>query len=811
MKLRDRAAVAGAISLIAASAIQSAHAAERNDVVAGTGQKGLSGDGGPAMQAMLNLPQGVVAAPGGYLFIADTDNGAIRRVGPDGLITPVGAASGPTGMAIDAAGNLYVAEHAGHRVLQIRPDGGVERFAGTGVPGYSGDGGRADRAQINWPSALAVDPEGGLYIADTANHRVRYVDSTGVIHTVAGTGLPQSGGDGGPAVNSQLHSPYGLALDRAGNLYISEWEGNRIRRIDRAGVITTYAGTGAAGFAREGSASAARLNGPRGLAIDWDGSLVVAEHWNNHIRKISRQGVISTVLGDDGSLHGPSDVCLDGAGNLYAADSWNHRIVKLGGKMSGGILAGSPFPQRLAGPIAGDVLPAAVLMSVAHDYEGYVQGLPGVLCEPGGARSTITFEGLGDAPLDKYDALIVPHTGSYYLPYQPAELAKIDDFVRKQGGGLVLVGSASKWDGDAARRRDGRFPINSLSEPFGIRFTSDGEPGARTGVGASGSISAVPVWAKSIGAGLRSRVDALVLSTARPEFVVRDAEGHIVLAGLTAGAGRVLAMATVPNDLMESAQKHRDLRAALTGALNWVRAGRIRHAFSPTASRILPGRVTRVDKFTVYSSLLVPDANAEEMAQAVADTCRAVRGCLGIDWRDSLKDVHVILVQTIGGNMGGDEMQIGIRDGRYQTCKDAAHELGHEWDAPGAMPGGFHEGWAEYVSCLARKRLGFEVESAASLKAYIDSVRREDPNLNRIDLTTADANSGGAIAKAVYVLASLSDHYGPDFTPRFIRVYREYVTAHEGLCPMRTFVGLLSRAAGGDLSSWFRSLNTSGL
>ena len=325
--------------------------------IAGTSQSGFSGDGGPAVAAELNFPEDVAIDGSGYLYIADTANHRIRRVDPSGTIATVAGTgeegfsgdgapavsaqlSGPKGVAVDGAGNLYIADSANHRIRRITPFGIIATIAGTGEAGFSGDGGPAVAAQLSNPQGLTPDGAGNLYIADTENHRIRRIDTSGTITTLAGTGRWGFSRDGGPAVTTQLGGPKGVAVDGAGNVYITDADNNRIRRVDASGIITTIAGTGERGFSGDGSpAVQALLAFPQGVAIDRAGNLVFADADNNRIRRVDSSGTITTFAGtgewgfsgDNGPavqarLRNPDGVAVDGSGNLYIADTGNHRI-----------------------------------------------------------------------------------------------------------------------------------------------------------------------------------------------------------------------------------------------------------------------------------------------------------------------------------------------------------------------------------------------------------------------------------------------------------------------------------------------------
>jgi len=274
--------------------------------VAGTGEAGFSGDGGPATKARLDFPNAAAVDREGNLYIADGLNYRIRKVDNDGIITTFagtgearhsgdgGPATSaqlkePACMVFDAHGNLYVADYTS--VRKIDPSGTITTVAGTGRFGFSGDGGPANKTKLT-ASDIALDGKGDMYISDTENNRIRMVDRDGIIHTVAGTGKEGYSGDGGPATKAALALPIGIALDREGNLYIACHHNSRVRKVDRNGTITTVAGTGEMGFNREkGLARKVMLNQPWGLFFDDDsGDLYIADAFNSRIRALRLDG-----------------------------------------------------------------------------------------------------------------------------------------------------------------------------------------------------------------------------------------------------------------------------------------------------------------------------------------------------------------------------------------------------------------------------------------------------------------------------------------------------------------------------------------
>ncbi len=329
--------------------------------VAGTGTGGYraSDDGAAATAAQLNAPAGVAADGSGNLYIADKDNNRIRKVdastgnistfaGGGSALGDGGAATAaqldqPEAAALDGSGNLYIADTQEDRIRKVDAStGNISTVAGGGSSFFGiGDGGPATSAYVNEPVGVIADGSGNLYIAVSRGHRIRKVDTAGVITTIAGTGTGGFSGDGAAAASAQLNTPYGAALDGSGNLYIVDGNNNRIRKVDTAGVITTIAGGGSA-LGDGGPATSAQLNNPADAALDAAGNLYIADFGNHRIRKIDTAGVITTIAGtgaggfsgDGGApaeaqLNGPFGVALDGAGNLYIADRNNNRIRKV--------------------------------------------------------------------------------------------------------------------------------------------------------------------------------------------------------------------------------------------------------------------------------------------------------------------------------------------------------------------------------------------------------------------------------------------------------------------------------------------------
>ena len=327
------------------------------------GQRGFSGDGGPATAAALRAPRTMEADAQGNLYIVDTENHRLRKVDSAGNITTVagtGAAGysgdngpataarldNPHGVAADAAGNVYIADSPNQRIRKISPAGIITTVAGTGSSGYNGDGIQATAARLNYPKGVEVGPDGALYIGDANNHRVRRVDlSTGVITTVAGSGTRGATGDGGPATAARLNTPRNVAFAADGDLFIADDQNFKVRRVDAAtGTIFTVAGTGVSGYSGDGgSATGARLNQVRDLAVDGAGNLYIADEKNHRIRRVDTAGIIRTFAGTgvagfsgDGGpatsarIRAPRGVAVDRSGRILIGDTANHVIRRVG-------------------------------------------------------------------------------------------------------------------------------------------------------------------------------------------------------------------------------------------------------------------------------------------------------------------------------------------------------------------------------------------------------------------------------------------------------------------------------------------------
>ena len=335
--------------------------------VAGNGTSGFSGDGGAATSASLGYPQEITVDSDGNLFIADTGNQRVREVvKATGIIVTVagtgaygfsgdgGAATSavldvPRGMTVDTSGNLYIIDAGNERIREVvKATGIIMTVAGNGGLGFSGDGGAATNAWLCRPTGITIDSSGNLYIADTDNNRIRKViKATGTIISVAGNGSSGMSGDGGAATKASVLSPYGIAVDSSGNLYLGDSSNNRIRMVAQAtGTIMSVAGVSGDG----GQATGTSISHPRGIAVDSVGNLYIADAENQRIREVVKAtGKMITFAGNgivgfygDGGvassamLSYPQGIAVDSADNLYIADTGNEcvrEVVKATGKI----------------------------------------------------------------------------------------------------------------------------------------------------------------------------------------------------------------------------------------------------------------------------------------------------------------------------------------------------------------------------------------------------------------------------------------------------------------------------------------------
>jgi sugar lactone lactonase YvrE len=309
---------------------------------------------GTAGTATFFTPYGVAVDTGGYAYVADQANLRIRKITPTGVVSTLAGtgASGATngtgdtatfsnlcGVAVDQSGHVYVADTFNHLIRKISPAGVVSTLAGTaGYAGAVNDTGTA--AKFNNPNGVAVDNSGYVYVADTYNNQIRKISPTGVVSTLAGASL--SGSENGTGTAARFYYPYGVAVDKNGTVYATDYNNQLIRKISPAGVVSTLAGVTYSMGSANGTGGTATFLNPFGVAVDDNGYLYVSDYNNHQIRKISPTGVVSTLAGLGGELGGyaegsissarfnnPTGIALDTSGNVYVADSNNNRIRKI--------------------------------------------------------------------------------------------------------------------------------------------------------------------------------------------------------------------------------------------------------------------------------------------------------------------------------------------------------------------------------------------------------------------------------------------------------------------------------------------------
>lgn len=548
------------------------------------------GDGGPATSAQLGGPKGVAVDGAGNVFIADTSGARIRRVDMTGIITTV-AGSGdygfagdgmlainaqlkvPHAIAIDAIGNLYIADTMNDRVRRVDLGGIITTVAGTGLfGGSSGDGGPATMAQLTAPGGVAVDGAGRVYITDSVNDRVRRIDTSGIISTVAGGGMP--GPLGGAATSAPLSAPLSVAADGLGNFYVADQNEHRVRRIDAMGVITTVAGTAVGGFSGDGGpATSAQLQGPQGVAIGSLG-LYIVDTGNHRIRRVDANGVITTIAGsgggngqfrdDDGGpatsaqLNLPSDVAIDGIGNVYIADTFNQRIRRVDTNGVITTIAGSGPGGTGGGGFGGDGGPGTGAQ-LNSPYGVGVDGLGNVYIadtfnhrvrrvDAAGTITTVAGTTLGFSG-DGFPATGAQLASPHDVAVDAVGNLYIADFVNHRvrrvyattGVITTVVGTdapGDSGDGGAATSAQLNFPTSVAVDSLGALYVADSTNLRIRRVDPSGSITTAAGSVEPVGMGPRAQA-----RLADPRALVLTAPFALVAGG---SSGTVQASRATP-------------------------------------------------------------------------------------------------------------------------------------------------------------------------------------------------------------------------------------------------------------------------
>ena len=391
--------------------------------VAGKSGSGYSGDGSAATNANLCSPYSVTFDVFSNLYIADGGNNRIRMVDTNGIITTVAGKSGsgysgdggaatnaklysPSGVALDALGNLFIADQGNNRIRMVDTNGIITTVAGKSGSGYSGDGGAATNANLAVPSGVAFDVFGNLYIVDGGNNRIRKVDTNGIITTMAGKSGSGYSGDGGAATNANLYSPYGVTFDAYGNLFIADDNNNRVRKVDQNGIITTVAGRiGGGSYSGDGGAATnANLFFPSGVTFDASGNLFIADTLNQRIRKVLQYAGYPTLT----------------IGNIGVTNAGNYTVVVTS---SYGSVTSSIATLALAFPPVITNQPASLIAAVGSspsfsvsvagtapfDYEWYFAGTNLV---QSGTNSTLTLPNVSTNNAGNYMVMVTNNYGS---------------------------------------------------------------------------------------------------------------------------------------------------------------------------------------------------------------------------------------------------------------------------------------------------------------------------------------------------------------------------------------------------------------
>jgi trimeric autotransporter adhesin len=420
----------------------------------------------------------------------------------------------PYGVLRDSSGNTYVSDTYAQRIRKIASTGIISTFAGTGIAGYNGDGGPATSAQVFYPIGMALDPAGEVIFADTGNNRVRKIDLSGNVSTIAGNGTAGYTGDGGPATQASLDGPNYVTYDAAGNLYISDRYNNVVRKVDTTGIITTYAGNGTAGFCGDGGpATSACLNAPKGLTTDSSGDLYITDGLNVRIRGVNAAGTISTIAGNgqkgfsgDGgpatsaAIGNPLDVSYK-SGVLYISNAGQSRVRQV--TLSNGII--NPFIGSTPGYDGDNHAPAATEFDVPTGISAISTSAMLIVDRfnarlrklSNGVVKTMAGGFTGDGNAATSAALVVPQAAAfdssgnmYVVEYGGNRVRKVDT----TGKITTVAGSATgvsgyTGDGGPAKTALLYFPQAAIVDPSNNIFISDQGNNVIRKVDASGNIS----------------------------------------------------------------------------------------------------------------------------------------------------------------------------------------------------------------------------------------------------------------------------------------------------------------------------------
>jgi sugar lactone lactonase YvrE len=448
-----------------------------------------NGTGSPAS---FNGPEGVAVDAAGNVYVADYANNMIRKISPSGVVTTLagnlnsGSSNGmgtaasfnhPSGVAVDPAGNVYVADYGNNLIRAISSSGVVTTIAGNGSQGSSNGTGTA--ASFKSPSAVAVDAAGNLYVADEANNLIRKISPSGVVTTLAGPNFPGSSGSaGGPSGPASFSSPSGVAVDASGNVYVADYNNFLIRKINSSGVVTTFAGNGSQGSAN-GIGLAASFDYPSGLGIDASGNIYVTDQGNNLVRMISPSGTVTTLAGPNfpapngtaGYFNLPSGVAVDASGNVYVADYGNNLIRKITSSGVVSTLAGNGSVGS-ANTIASFEQPTGVAVDAAGNVYVADNGNNLIrMISPSGVVTTLAgngVPGLNNGP---------DTAASFYYPtgvaVDDAGNVYVADFNNSSIRKITSAGAVSTFAGNGSRG-SANGTAASFNNPFGIAVDASG-------------------------------------------------------------------------------------------------------------------------------------------------------------------------------------------------------------------------------------------------------------------------------------------------------------------------------------------------
>jgi subtilisin-like proprotein convertase family protein len=521
--------------------------------LAGSGNADFADGTGTA--ASFNSPLGVGGDAGGNVYVGDNSNNRIRKITSAGVVTTLAGSgtggyadgtgsaakfSGPRGVAVDAAGNVYVAEYGNNRIRKITSAGVVTTLAGSGSYSYADGNGTA--ASFFAPMSVAVDAAGNVYVADSASQRIRKVTSAGVVTTLAGSGT--AGYVDGTGTAASFNYPWGVAVDTTGNVYVADSSNSRIRKISSSGVVTTFAGSGTSA---DGTGTAASFNAPNGVAVDLAGNVYVADSDNNRIRKITSGGVVTTLAGSgsasyaDGtgtaaSFYNPSGVAVDAVGNVYVGDSNNHRIRKitsagvvttLAGSGTGGYADGTGSAAKFSGP-RGVAVDAAGNVYVGDSNNQRIRkitsaGVVTTLAGPGPGGGYADGTGAA-ASFGRLSGVAVDAAGNVYVADDPrirkiTSAGVVTTLAGDATGGSKFVdgtGTAARFDGSYGVAVDaaGNVYVADSNNNRIRKITSAGVVTTLSGSGSAGNVDGTGTGA----------------SFSKPYGVAVDPEGKVYVA-----------------------------------------------------------------------------------------------------------------------------------------------------------------------------------------------------------------------------------------------------------------------------------------